>query len=273
MFLGLHNIPSNARWSVEAEVHLDGLRSPFGLVTDQRTDSIYISEADENHVISYTSDENKTREILTNLRHPTDVLIDTEKNSLIIADYHNRRVITSSLQMNKNQTETLIEKIYCWGLTMDDEGALYVTDPVKHEVRRYPKGDKIGIVVAGGNGQGSSLTQLNFPTSVAVDSEHSVYVSEFNNRRVVKFILDSKQAIVVVDNLDRLMKIFVDADDNLYITETNNHRIVRYRKNIQAPEILIDSTQLQLPVAISFDRHNNLYVTDSGRLLRFLIVS
>ena len=33
----------------------------------------------------------------------------------------------------------------------------------KHEVRRYTIGDKNGIVVAGGNGQGNKFNQLNVP--------------------------------------------------------------------------------------------------------------
>ena len=47
---------------------------------------------------------------------------------------------------------------------MDHQRYLYVSDTRKDEVRRYTIGDKNGIVVAGGNGQGNQLNQLNFPT-------------------------------------------------------------------------------------------------------------
>ena len=47
---------------------------------------------------------------------------------------------------------------------MDDEGALYVTDTEKHEVRRYRQGETSGTVVAGGNGRGDGLHQLNGPS-------------------------------------------------------------------------------------------------------------
>ena len=44
------------------------------------------------------------------------------------------------------------------------------------EVRRYTIGDKNGIVVAGGNGKGNQLNQLNYPTYLFVDEEQAVYV-------------------------------------------------------------------------------------------------
>ena len=50
---------------------------------------------------------------------------------------------------------------------------------VKHEVRRYRRGETNGIVVAGGNGGGAALNQLNNPTYVCVDGEHAVYVSDY----------------------------------------------------------------------------------------------
>ena len=39
-------------------------------------------------------------------------------------------------------------------------------------------GDKNGIVVAGGNGQGNQLNQLHDPTYLFVDEEQAVYVSD-----------------------------------------------------------------------------------------------
>ncbi|CAF4666026.1 unnamed protein product, partial [Rotaria sp. Silwood2] len=44
---------------------------------------------------------------------------------------------------------------------MDDQRNLYVSHP--DSARRYQIGDKQGTHVAGGNGQGSGLNQLNEP--------------------------------------------------------------------------------------------------------------
>ncbi|CAF4427627.1 unnamed protein product, partial [Rotaria magnacalcarata] len=59
---------------------------------------------------------------------------------------------------------------------MDEERNLYVSDGGKHEVRRYKFGEKNGTLVAGGNGKGAGLNQLNYPTFLFVDGHQNVYV-------------------------------------------------------------------------------------------------
>ena len=80
---------------------------------------------------------------------------------------------------------------------MDDEGSLYVSDWEKDEVRRYGQGDVMGTVVAGGNGKGDRLNQLNCPRHIFVDGDHSVYVSDRENHRVMKWMKNTKEGIVV----------------------------------------------------------------------------
>ena len=113
------------------------------------------------------------------LKWPRDVIFDKETDSLIICDRGNRRVTRWPRRNGIQSGETIIDNIDCWGLAMDDEGSLYVADYKKHEVRRYQRGETNGIVVAGGNGKGVGLHQLNLPTFVCVDRELAVYVSDY----------------------------------------------------------------------------------------------
>ena len=69
---------------------------------------------------------------------------------------------------------------------MDNDGFLYIVDEDKHEVKRYRIGEDVGTVVAGGNGRGNRLNQLNYPAHIFIDQYHSVYVSDEANRRVMK---------------------------------------------------------------------------------------
>jgi sugar lactone lactonase YvrE len=127
----------------------------------------------------------------------TDVIVDKETDSLIICDFLNRRVIRWSRRSKTKRGETIIDNIVCQGLTMDDERFLYVSDLQKHEVRRYRIGETKGTVVAGGNGKGDGLNQLNEPIYLFVDRDHSVYVSDKWNFRVMKWNKDAKEGIVV----------------------------------------------------------------------------
>ncbi|CAF4622222.1 unnamed protein product, partial [Rotaria socialis] len=59
---------------------------------------------------------------------PTDVLIDKETDSLIICDQGNRRVVRWSRRSGTTQGEILIDNIDCFGLAMDEQRYLYVSD-------------------------------------------------------------------------------------------------------------------------------------------------
>ncbi|CAF3233649.1 unnamed protein product, partial [Rotaria sp. Silwood2] len=70
---------------------------------------------------------------LDQLYAPTDVLIDKETDNFIICDQGNRRVIRWSRRSGTTQGEILINSIACWGLFMDDQRYLYISDIDKHE--------------------------------------------------------------------------------------------------------------------------------------------
>ena len=86
------------------------------------------------------------------LNGPTDVIVDNERNNLIICDSGNRRVVRWP-RKNGTNGETIISNIDCRRLTMDNNGDLYISDKGKHEVRRWRVNDTCGTLVAGGNGK------------------------------------------------------------------------------------------------------------------------
>ncbi|CAF3387911.1 unnamed protein product [Rotaria socialis] len=227
---------------------------------------------------------------LHQLDHPTDVLIDKETDSLIICDRDNRRVVRWSRRSGTTQGEILIDNIDCLRLAMDDQRNLYVSDVGKHEVRRYQLGEKNGTLVAGGNGKGHELNQLNFPTYLFVDRQRNVYVSDRNNHRVMKWNKDAKEGIVVAGGqgngsaLTQLyypQGIFVDTLGALYVADTWNHRVMRWTQGDKKQGTVIvggngsgaGANQFNVPRGLSFDRHGNLYVVDNGnnRVQRFSI--
>ena len=133
---------------------------------------------------------------LDQLYYPTDVLIDKETNSLFIADGGNERIVRWFRRERTTQGEVIIDNIDYYGLTMDHQRYLYVSDTEKDEVRPYTIGDKNGIVIAGGNEQGNQLNQLDCSTYLFVDEKRAVYVSDFDDHRVMKWNKDGKEGIV-----------------------------------------------------------------------------
>ena len=269
---------------------------PCGLHIDDGNQSIVIADRRNHRIVEWKIGASHGKVIaggrgqgdrLDQLNYPTDVLIDKETNSLFIADRDNRRVLLWSRRQETTHGEVVVDNISCRGLAMDHQRYLYVSDTVEDEIRRYTIGDKNGIVVAGGNGQGNQLNQLNFPTYVLVDEEQAVYVSDTHNHRVMKWNKSSKEGIVVaggrgigraLTQLSHPRGLFVDTSGTVYVADGRSHRIMRWPKGAQKGTVIVGgngggkaANQLNFPGGLSFDRGGNLYVPEyyNHRVQRF----
>jgi sugar lactone lactonase YvrE len=276
---------------------LNQLSSLFGICIDD-DQTIYIADCGNHRIVEWTCNAkngqivaggngkgNKTNQ----LNEPTDVIIDKEKNSLIICDYYNRRIIRWSREKNTKNGEIIINDIDCYGLAMDKNGSLYVSDYKKDEVRRWKIGDQNGTIVAGGNGEGNHLNQLNSPSYIFVDEDYSLYVSDSLNHRVMKWLKDAKEGIVVAggngqgERLTQLLApqgVIVNHLGQIYVADWDNHRVMRWCKGAKEGAIFVGgngvgrhSTQFYHPSGLSFDLEGNLYVADcdNNRLQKFEI--
>ncbi|CAF4084321.1 unnamed protein product, partial [Rotaria sordida] len=267
------------------------LYAPVNLYVDD-DQTIYVADQGNDRIMEWKCGATSGRVVaggngIHQLNSPQDVIIDKERNSLIIADTGNQRVVRWP-HRNGTSGETIISDIFsCRGLTMDDNGSLYIVG--WNEVKRYRIGETEGTVVAGGNGSGNHLNQLFVPYYVFVDRDHSVYVSDFGNHRVMKWEEGAKQGIVVAggqgegNSLTQLSSpagVVVDQLGTVYVAEYGNHRIMRWPKGATQGSIIVgengqgaQSNQLFFPYGLSFDRHGNLYVVDSGnqRVQKFSI--
>ncbi|CAF3337115.1 unnamed protein product [Rotaria sp. Silwood2] len=100
-------------------------------------------------------------------------------------------------------------------------------------------GETSGTIVAGGNGEGSRLNQLNRPTYIFVDVNHAVYVSGRDNHHVMKWVKGVKERIVVaggrgygnaLTQLSYPRGVFVDPLGTVYVADEENHRVMRWYK-------------------------------------------
>lgn len=203
--------------------------------------------------------------------NPLDVLIDYRNDALIVADWGNRRVVRWP-RRNGESGQIIIPNVRCFGLAIDYKGDIYVVDDEKHEIRRWTIGHNQGVLVAGGNGQGARLNQLNQPHHIFVDDNESIFVSDCGNHRVMKWKKDAKEGIIVAggygkgNNLTQLYVpngIFVDQLETVYVADYGNDRIVRWLKGSRKGEVVVNG-KLDRPYDLVFDEDNNLYIVDNG---------
>ncbi len=191
-----------------------------------------------------------------------------------------------------------------YGINGDDGVYTYITDPANHTLYRFDPWS-IAQLLAGdgvpgfrGDGGDSTLSRLNNPHGVAVDSNYTVYIADTGNHRIRRFIKDSG----VIDTFagsDKTtfsgiggpateagftepMAVAVDSKDRVYIADAGANRILRVEEDgslqlfagggsvtndpdgTSATDIALDR-----PVALVFDGDGMLYVAEErGRRLR-----
>jgi sugar lactone lactonase YvrE len=262
------------------------LNGPEGIYVDDDNQCIYIVDYENHRIVEWKSGAKKGQIVAggngqgnrtDQLNRSTVVIVDKRTDSLIICDRGNRRVVRWP-RRNGTNGQTIISDIDCWGLTMDKNGDLYISDIKKDEVRRLKIEGTNATTVAGGNGPGNQLNQLNYPTYLFVDEDHSVYVSDYDNHRVMKWVKGAKEGMVVAggqgegSSLTQLyypQGVIVDHLGNVYVADCDNHRIMCWSKGSKEGRVIVggnrygkQSNQLYYPKGISFDQKGHLYVVD-----------
>ncbi|CAF1182539.1 unnamed protein product [Adineta ricciae] len=102
---------------------------------------------------------------------------------------------------------------------------------------KWRKDAQEGIVVAGGNGRGENLNQLDGPEGIIVDHGGRIYVADFANHRIVRWCEGDEEGEIIVggngggkepNQLSSPFGLSFDGEGNLYVGDKENHRIQRF---------------------------------------------
>jgi sugar lactone lactonase YvrE len=124
--------------------------------------------------------------------------------------------------------------------------------------------------VAGGNGKGDGVNQLNGPYGLYVDGDQTIYIADCSNHRIVEWKNGATSGRVVAggngegnrtDQLNVPTDVILDKKNNtLIICEYNNKRVVRWpRQNGTNGEIIISDVRCY---ELAMDGDGYLYVSD-----------
>jgi len=190
------------------------------------------------------------------------------------------------------------------GIAVDAKGDLFVADQTSNRVLEYTATSatsfaQAGTTVAGAGGKGSGLSQLSYPTGVALDASGDLFVSDSLNNRVVEYAYNASTGSYATSGkvvagtgtagsgLSQLSDpggIALDAKGDLFIADSSNSRVEEFAYNSAAGGYATTastvagaggmgtgSNQLDRPSSVTLDAKGDLFIADeyNGRVMEY----
>ncbi|CAF1213924.1 unnamed protein product [Adineta steineri] len=127
------------------------------------------------------------------------------------------------------------------GLFVDtsDSNTFYVADSRNNRIQKWLYGASNGTTVVGQSSgvSGSALNQLNYPESLTMDTNKSLYIVDSGNNRIVLWLLGSTSGIVIAGSgipgvlpsqLYNPYSVRLDSTGAVIVADYSNNRIQRF---------------------------------------------
>ena len=180
---------------------------------------------------------------------------------------------------NANSSTKIIQSTEeCYDLFVDISNTLYCAATVWHQItKKWLFDTRTGFSVAVGTTVGSTASQLSSPRGVFVDTNFAIYVADYGNNRIQKFLPTRSEAITVAGTaapgtitLTNPTDIMLDANGYMFIVDSGKDRIIA-----QGPYGFrcifgcggtpgSGTSQLNDPRSFSFDSYVNIYVANAN---------
>ena len=179
------------------------------------------------------------------LATPWAMFIGSNTSVIWIADTYNNRIVrwdspvvsaiiggsygTGSDQFN-----------YPYGIFVDQSASntIYVADTYNHRIQMWLSGASNGTTVAGQTGVcGNGLNQLCEPDILTGDRNGSIYIVDYSNNRIMRWIIGSTSGIMVAGSstygtlpyqLYYPYSVRLDPSGALIVADTSNNRIQKF---------------------------------------------
>ncbi|CAF0742476.1 unnamed protein product [Adineta steineri] len=220
-------------------------------------------------------DSNNTLYVVDTNNHVVWKLLNNAVNATIVAGLYQSQGSNSS-QLN-----------WPYDVYADRHGNIYVSDYYNHRIQKYSNGSRNGKTIAGINGYGSSLNQMNRPEFFVFDStETFMYIVDHDNNRIMRFVTNSTSGVNgtiiaggnAADNTNTTFNsplgihYFPNTSSDLFITNSDGDSVIRWTPGASSGVFVAgtpgvagsSSSLLYSPAGIRIDAYLNMYVVDRG---------
>ena len=195
--------------------------------------SLYVTVSDHNRVDIWTEgDVNLTKSISSGLIQPQGIFVGNSGDVFIDNAAQNGRVdrwtsngtnIGSVMNVNGS----------CYSLFIDMNDTLYCSTGALHQVvkRSLSNNSSLMTMKAAGDGtMGASSGQLSSPHGIFVDINFQIYVADYGNNRIQRFLHGqfnaSTMSTMGIFALNQPTAVILDGNGYMFIADSSNHRIL-----------------------------------------------
>ncbi len=179
-----------------------------------------------------------------------------------------------------------------FGVTADNSGNVYVTDPGVNQVFKISLAAGISILAgnrsAGSTDGAGSAASFNKPAGIAIDGNGNVYVADNGNNKIRKITVAGVVTTLAgtgnagladgtgtAASFNNPIGITVDGSGNVYVVDNGNNKIRKITANGAVTTLagtgiagsgdgIGSEASFNNPIGITIDKKGNLYVTDNG---------
>jgi DNA-binding beta-propeller fold protein YncE len=181
---------------------------PHAIALDSSSAIFYVADMINSRVMKYSLNAtwgvvvaggNEQGPINTLLNKSYGICFDSSSNSLVIANTGANNIVCWVLGDTSwtliagdigelfGSTPTLLRTPH--DVILDSWGNVYVADVGNNRIQFFLAGQSTGITIAGITGiSGTNSTLLDYPWSVALDTQLNLYVADFRTDRIQKFV-------------------------------------------------------------------------------------
>jgi len=267
------------------------LDEPLDLSIDSNF-NLYVSDSLNNRIIKFSNGSligipltSGVGNGLSQVSRPSGSFIDTYGN-LYVSDTYNYRVMKYSNISLVSASPPIMGEVVaggsngsnynqmglCFGVAVDVNSNVYVSDAQYNRVMMWPPGSVTGTLVAGiGDGTaGNSSSQLSYPWGIYVDQNLVLYIADFENSRIQKWLSGSSTGTTIAQ-LTEPFDVSVDTYGTVYVLLAD---IGLYRLYAGSTLGALVVTNTADGYGFKFDSIGNVYLANPGAtILKYTLVN